>query len=581
MKLTENLPGRLGLLGMMGLMLALSPVAYPSEWAHHKKLSFDTTVGGTEILEDVTQLPLLVRLHSGNFTFSEAKPDGSDLRFFADDGKTPLKFHIENFDVANELANVWVTLPKLSANSESDSIRLAWGNPDAAVAGDSKGSYDAAQIFIFHFGEPDSVKDATANTNHATASSAKPIAAGPIGSAAGFDGASKIDLPVSSSLKLNVASGFTFNAWVRPAGNDNGVLYAQRDDAGALTIGLTGGVLYAAHGAAKANAATSLKPGIWQHVAVVASGGKVTFYIEGNEAGSGALAVPDIGGVAAIGEGFKGDLDEVSLAGTARTAAYIKALAASQRADTLMFYFDEGEAEEESISHAAILLGALTLDGWIVIGILMVMAVISFYVMIAKTIFIGAAAKANDVFLDIFMNKSSALLTPGHAETTTLASDVRMKRSSIYHLYAIGLREMTHRFDAQTGAGQPNSLSAAALDAIRAALDAAMVRESQRLNSGMVLLTIAISGGPFLGLLGTVVGVMITFAAIAAAGDVNVNAIAPGIAAALVATVAGLAVAIPALFGYNWLASRIKNVSADTQVFADEFLTKSAEMHSV
>jgi len=156
-----------------------------------------------------------------------------------------------------------------------------------------------------------------------------------------------------------------------------------------------------------------------------------------------------------------------------------------------------------------------------------------------------------------------------------------VKRSSIYHLYVIGLREMKHRFDAQIADGQSNSLSHAALDAIRASLDAAMVRENQRLNSGMVLLTIAISGGPFLGLLGTVVGVMITFAAIAAAGDVNVNAIAPGIAAALVATVAGLIVAIPALFGYNWLAIRIKNVSADTQVFADEFLTKSAEMHSV
>ncbi|NBV53051.1 MAG: MotA/TolQ/ExbB proton channel family protein, partial [Verrucomicrobia bacterium] len=81
-----------------------------------------------------------------------------------------------------------------------------------------------------------------------------------------------------------------------------------------------------------------------------------------------------------------------------------------------------------------------------------------------------------------------------------------------------------------------NALSAAALDSIRASLDAGLIRENHRLNSQIVLLTIAISGGPFLGLLGTVVGVMITFAAIAAAGDVNVNAIAPGIAAALVAT---------------------------------------------
>lgn len=72
---------------------------------------------------------------------------------------------------------------------------------------------------------------------------------------------------------------------------------------------------------------------------------------------------------------------------------------------------------------------------------------------------------------------------------------------------------------------------------------------------------------------------MITFAAIAAAGDVNVNAIAPGIASALLATVAGLAVAIPALFGYNYLASRIKNISSDMQIFIDEFVTRVAEVH--
>ena len=120
-------------------------------------------------------------------------------------------------------------------------------------------------------------------------------------------------------------------------------------------------------------------------------------------------------------------------------------------------------------------------------------------------------------------------------------------------------------------------ISAQAMSAVRASLDAQLTRERHGLEKGMVLLTIAISGGPFLGLLGTVVGVMITFAAIAAAGDVNVNAIAPGIAAALVATVAGLGVAIPALFGYNYLMTKIKGVSADMNIFVDEFVTKMAE----
>ncbi len=115
------------------------------------------------------------------------------------------------------------------------------------------------------------------------------------------------------------------------------------------------------------------------------------------------------------------------------------------------------------------------------------------------------------------------------------------------------------------------------LAAIRSAMDAQMVREIERLNNMMVLLTIAIAGGPFIGLLGTVVGVMITFAAIAAAGDVNVNAIAPGIAAALLATVAGLAVAIPSLFGYNYFQVRIKGVISEMTVFVDEIITRLGE----
>ena len=124
------------------------------------------------------------------------------------------------------------------------------------------------------------------------------------------------------------------------------------------------------------------------------------------------------------------------------------------------------------------------------------------------------------------------------------------------------------------------TLSPQAVNTIRATLDAAMVREAQKLNKQMVLLTLSISGGPFLGLLGTVVGVMITFAANAASGNVDVNAIAPGIAAALVATVAGLVVAIPALFGYNYLGSRIKENIADMHVFVDEFICAVAEHYA-
>jgi len=562
-------------------LLGTPLLAQADDWAHNKKLAFDTTENGISVKEDVAALPVLVRLHSGNFTFSEAKPDGSDLRFFAADGKTPLKFHIEKFDVTNELASVWVALPKLTANSTADSIVMAWGNPKAAAADDSKGTFDASQIFVLHFADAEGVKDATANAIQISLTGVKPVATGPISAAAGFDGKSHLNLAAAAALKLTAATGFTFSSWIKPVAADNAVLYAQQEGGNSLTIGLAGGKAYAAFGSSKASAATALKPGEWQQLVVVGSAGKVTFYLNGNPIGNGSLALSDIAGTAVIGEGFNGELDEVTLAGIARTESYVKALASSQNSDTPMMSFADGEAKAESINYFAILLGAVTIDGWVVIGILMVMLIISFYVMITKTMMIIATAKANLVFLEKFKDKSVGMLTPGHQDAQDIAADPRMKKSSIFHLYAMGLGEVEHRFTAQTLAGKSNMLSGAALDAIRAALDASMVRENQRLNSGMVLLTIAIAGGPFLGLLGTVVGVMITFAAIAAAGDVNVNAIAPGIAAALVATVAGLGVAIPALFGYNWLSSQIKNVSADTQVFADEFLTKSAEMNDI
>jgi biopolymer transport protein ExbB len=103
------------------------------------------------------------------------------------------------------------------------------------------------------------------------------------------------------------------------------------------------------------------------------------------------------------------------------------------------------------------------------------------------------------------------------------------------------------------------------------------VLENQKLQDRMGLLTNSISGGPFIGLAGTVLGVMITFASVAAAGEVNINAIAPGIAAALLATVAGLVVAIPSMFGYNSLLVRAKKITARNQIFADELEKRIAE----
>jgi biopolymer transport protein ExbB len=370
------------------------------------------------------------------------------------------------------------------------------------------------------------------------------------------------------------------STWVKPSGNDNANLIQIGEGKTSLTWGLANGVMFIASGKEQSKASAALSAGTWQHLAVVLDAGKADFYLNGSPIGGGSFSSSETSGNTTIGEGLRGELDELTVSGSARSLDYIKALYASQEADSLLMSFSEAAADAGGDSVIGILLGAVTLDGWIVIGLLMVMAVVSFYVMLTKAVILSSNNKANKLFLDAFKSSWDVLLTPGSSEIDQMAANKKLKKSSIYRLYAIGVQEVKQRFDQQVASGKKFQLSEVSLNSVRAALDAAMMRETQKLNSGIVLLTIAIAGGPFLGLLGTVVGVMITFAAIAAAGDVNVNAIAPGIAAALVATVAGLAVAIPALFGYNWLASQIKNASNDGAVFLDEFITKSAEMHS-
>jgi biopolymer transport protein ExbB len=231
-----------------------------------------------------------------------------------------------------------------------------------------------------------------------------------------------------------------------------------------------------------------------------------------------------------------------------------------------------------------VLVRNLTHDGWAVIIICFFMSIISWIIMFNKVRLLNAINKGNTVFMDQWKRLSRDLTSLDGCDIQSIKTmggrvtpeqQKSISKSSVYRLYHIGSDELSHRLKAE--GGDDAGISARSMEAIKATMDSGLVREGQRLNKFVVLLTICISGGPFLGLLGTVIGVMITFAAIAAEGAVDVNNIAPGIAGALLATVAGLAVAIPALFGYNYILSKIKECQADMSVFIDEFVTRMAE----
>jgi biopolymer transport protein ExbB/TolQ len=112
------------------------------------------------------------------------------------------------------------------------------------------------------------------------------------------------------------------------------------------------------------------------------------------------------------------------------------------------------------------------------------------------------------------------------------------------------------------------------MEHIKRTLEGAVARESLKLESGLILLSIAASGAPFLGLLGTVWGVMDTFAGVAVSGSADLTSMAPGVSAAMITTVAGLLVAIPSMFGYNWLVHTLRVRTVELDNFAQELVSK-------
>jgi len=114
-------------------------------------------------------------------------------------------------------------------------------------------------------------------------------------------------------------------------------------------------------------------------------------------------------------------------------------------------------------------------------------------------------------------------------------------------------------------------VSMASFDAVKVILEEAASGEAMALEKGMIVLSTAVAGGPFIGLLGTVWGVMSTFAGIAESKAATLTAMAPGVAAALVATVTGLLVAIPAMFAYNFMVTTIRAITQELDGFASRY----------
>ena len=215
-----------------------------------------------------------------------------------------------------------------------------------------------------------------------------------------------------------------------------------------------------------------------------------------------------------------------------------------------------------------------TLSGKTIMVLLFVGSVFSWTVMVTKLRTINIAKKQRDRFLARFRADRSPL--------RLFADRERFDGAPIFSVYRSGCREMTFQLLGSAEVDETfrgrldiaDKISPAQMRVVGSAMERAVGEAALRLESQMILLATAVSGAPFLGLLGTVWGVMDTFGGVAMAGSANLAAMAPGVSAALITTVTGLLVAIPAMFGYNYLVTTVRGMIVEMDNFAAELASE-------
>lgn len=211
-----------------------------------------------------------------------------------------------------------------------------------------------------------------------------------------------------------------------------------------------------------------------------------------------------------------------------------------------------------------------TLEGKIIIVVLVIFSIFAWSIMATKALEMRRARKFNRMFEEEFRAQSNVF--------GIYDRKLKVEGCPLFAVYHVGCEELDARLRSPEDRRRRGQISLIGMEHVKRTMESAVAREALRLESGLILLAIAVSGAPFLGLLGTVWGVMSAFAGVAQAAAAgrygDITAMAPGVSGALVTTVAGLLVAIPSMFGYNWLVHTLRVLTVELDNFAQELVSK-------
>lgn len=207
-----------------------------------------------------------------------------------------------------------------------------------------------------------------------------------------------------------------------------------------------------------------------------------------------------------------------------------------------------------------------TTESKLIIFLLLIFSIIAWSVMISKALQMRRAKRLNGFFLNEFKNQKQVL--------DLYDRRIHAEGCPLFNVYQAGGAELDARLRGKADENRRKNVSLKGMEHEKRSLENTVAQESLKLEGGLIWLAAAVSGAPFLGLLGTVWGVMSTFGHVAQLGTASLTAMAPGVSAALSTTVAGLLVAIPSMFGYNGLVHNLRVLTVQLDNFAQELVSK-------
>jgi biopolymer transport protein TolQ len=204
--------------------------------------------------------------------------------------------------------------------------------------------------------------------------------------------------------------------------------------------------------------------------------------------------------------------------------------------------------------------------GQVIVVALILVSVYSWAIIFYKHGVIRRAKKRSDVFLDEFRRDPDGMISH-------YADRRRFMPSPFASVLEMGLAELALILGGRSRSQAGARISPVQVDGLERSLERAIAEQVVELRKHLIVLATTAGAAPFVGLFGTVWGIMKAFAAMSVTGSASISSVAPGVSAALTTTVAGLAVAIPALVGYNYLMNRVRTLTIQMENFSSEILS--------